>query len=122
MIPMFVPNLTTNHREWHGPNFVEIYSGDYYQVIIEGIGDERFFCLVDKTKPEHAYVIPDREVWVRYDDGKTRAMIPAFLLCESSTDEWVTMLGESRVWEELLLDEDTDGEDEAKTTATGYSA
>ena len=119
---MFVPNLKTHHREWHGPTFVAISGGEYHQVTIEGIGETRFFCVVDNNKPKYAYVIPDREVWVRYENGKSRAMIPAFLLCRTGADEWATMLGESRGWQELIADEDTEEDDDVKTTATGFSA
>ena len=38
-------------------------------------------------------MIPDREVLVRYADRQSRAMVPAFLLCMTSADNWVRMIG-----------------------------
>ena len=86
-ISMFVPNLKTHHREWHGPTLVAISGGESHQVTIEGVGETRFFCVVDNNKLMHAYVIPDREVWVKYENQKSRAMVPAFFLCRTVADE-----------------------------------
>ena len=121
-ISMFVPNLKTHHREWHGPNFVEISGGEYHQVTIEGVGETRFFCVVDNNKLMHAYVIPDREVWVKYENQKSRAMVPAFLLCRTVADEWTMMLDKNRGWLELIDREDTEKDDEDETVLTGDSA
>ena len=49
-------------------------------------------------------------------------MIPAFLLCRTGADEWIMMLGESRGWRELIVNEDTEEDDDVETTATGVSA
>ena len=49
-------------------------------------------------------------------------MVPAFLLGRTVADEWTMMLGESRGWRELIVSEDTEKDDDAKTVVTGASA
>ena len=121
-ISVYVPNLKTHHREWHGPNLVAISGIETHPVVIEGVGEIKFFCVVDNNKPLHAYVIPYREVWVKYENRQSRAMVPAFFLCRTVAEEWTKMLEKNRGWVELFDGEDTEEDGEVETVSTGASS
>ena len=53
-------------------------------------------------------MIPDNEVWVRHDDGQTRQMVPAFLLCMTAAEDWMVMIKKSRDFEEYVDPEETE--------------
>ena len=62
--------------------------------------------MVDNNKSYYAYVIPDREVWVKHEGSQIRAMVPAILLCMTEAEEWTAMVKKSRGCEEYLDPED----------------
>ena len=105
---VYVPNLEVRLRDWKGPSLVWITGEGNWPVTIEDIGDTRVFCVLDKSKPQYAHVIPDNEVWVRHDDGQTRQMVPAFLLCMTPAEDWMMMVKRSRDFEKYIDLEETE--------------
>ena len=93
---MYVGNIQVHHRNWNGPSLIQIVGtkGTTHPVRIEDVGEIKLFCVTDNngTRSDHAWVIPDREVLVRYTEASTRVMVPAFLLCMNSSDDWLHML------------------------------
>ena len=84
-----------------------------YSVTIEEVGDIRLFCVLDNKRSNYAWVIPDREE-VRYTDVESRVMVPAFLLCMTSADDWVNMLRDEErdnTWKPHVFLEDAGGDD-----------
>ena len=121
---MYVGNMQVHHRNWNGPSLIQIVGtkGTTHPVRIEDVGEIKLFCVTDNngTRSDHAWVIPDREVLVRYTDASTRVMAPAFLLCMNSSDDWLHMLKNDKresTWKSHVFPEG-ESEDKHKSPET----